>query len=36
MDIYEVQTYELKKGWVYGHGGMWFQWSMGNFLRHFT
>ena len=35
-DIYDGQTYELRKGWIYGQGWMWFQWSIKNLFRHFT
>ena len=35
-DIYDGHTYDLKQGWIYGWGWMWFQLSMKHFLRNFT
>ena len=26
--FHDGQTYDLKKGWIYGRGWMWLQWSM--------
>ena len=31
-----VRRMNWKKGWIYGQGWMWFQWSTENLLRHFT